>query len=159
MCAAAAADYLAEKALDYVGNNMVPDDHKDTFNNIRNAYDAASSLNPGKAGRKALGALADGAKKVGRKIKDSFPPKKRGNAARDKDGKPIELHHDGQKPDGRLDEMTQEEHRGKDNFKKNHHNTGQQPSEIDRNEFAKQRRKHWKDEWNSGRWPDDKCEK
>ncbi len=40
----------------------------------------------------------------------------------------MELHHEGQDPNGKLQEMTQTEHRGGENFKKNHPNTGQQPS-------------------------------
>ena len=67
-----------------------------------------------------------------------------GKAPLDKDGKPVELHHEGQPQNGQLKEMTQEEHRGGDNFKKNHTNTGQEPSQIDRSEAAKARRQHWK---------------
>jgi hypothetical protein len=45
-------------------------------------------------------------------------------------------------------EMTQTEHRGGENFKKNHPNTGQQPSQIDRNQANQARRKHWKQKAN-----------
>ncbi len=71
-----------------------------------------------------------------------------GKAPMGDDGKPMELHHDGQDPNGKLKEMTHTEHRGGDNFKKNHPNTGQQPSKIDRKQFRKQREKHWKDRSN-----------
>jgi hypothetical protein len=50
---------------------------------------------------------------------------KQGKAPVGKDGHPVELHHDGQKPDSPLDEKTRTDHRGGDNFKKNHPNTGQ----------------------------------
>ena len=39
-----------------------------------------------------------------------------------------------------IDEMTRTDHRGKGNFKKNHPNTGQKPSTLDRNESSKQHR-------------------
>jgi hypothetical protein len=71
-----------------------------------------------------------------------------GKAPLDKDGKPVELHHEGQTQNGQLKEMTQEEHRGGDNFKKNHQNTGQEPSQINRSEAAKARRQHWKNKVN-----------
>jgi len=41
--------------------------------------------------------------------------------------------------------MTQSEHRGGENFSKNHPNTGQQPSQIDRSKFKQQREQYWKD--------------
>ncbi len=67
-----------------------------------------------------------------------------GKAPLDKDGKPVELHHEGQTQNGPVKEMTQQEHRGGENFAKNHTNTGQQPSQINRSEAAKARRQHWK---------------
>jgi RHS repeat-associated protein len=67
-----------------------------------------------------------------------------GKAPVGKDGKPVELHHPGQE-NGPTKEMTQSDHRGGDNFKKNHTNTGQQPSKIDRNQANQARRKHWKE--------------
>jgi hypothetical protein len=66
-----------------------------------------------------------------------------GKAPTGNDGKPVELHHPGQ-ANGPGKEMTRTEHRGKGNFKKNHSNTGQQPSKIDRNAADKARREHWK---------------
>jgi hypothetical protein len=65
-----------------------------------------------------------------------------------KDGKPVELHHEGQRPNGPVKEMTRTEHRGGENFTKNHPNTGQKPSQIDRNQAARDRRKHWKKQSN-----------
>jgi RHS repeat-associated protein len=70
-----------------------------------------------------------------------------GKAPVGKDGKPVELHHEGQ-TSGQTKEMTQTEHRGGENFKKNHPNTGQQPSQIDRNQANQARRKHWKQKAN-----------
>ena len=84
--------------------------------------------------------------------KDANPPKKRGNAPTDADGNPIELHHDGQAPDSPLEEMTRDENRGPGSFSKNHENTGQEPSKIDRGKFNQERKKYWKDQWDNGRW-------
>jgi len=62
----------------------------------------------------------------------------------DKDGHPVELHHDGQKPNGQLQEMNRTDHREGENFSKNHPNTGKKPSEIDRAQFKKDRQRYWK---------------
>ncbi|MDI2587624.1 HNH/ENDO VII family nuclease [Psychrobacillus sp. NEAU-3TGS] len=58
------------------------------------------------------------------------------------DGKPVELHHIGQKQDAPLAELTQTEHRGPGNDGILHDKTN--VSEIDRNEFKKEREQHWK---------------
>lgn len=71
-----------------------------------------------------------------------------GKAPVGKDGKPVELHHEGQDPKGPVKEMTQSDHRGGDNFKKNHENTGQQPSKIDRKQWNQDRQEYWKDKAN-----------
>jgi hypothetical protein len=42
--------------------------------------------------------------------------------------------------------MTQTQHRGKGNFTQNHQNTGQKRSQVNRNQAAKTRRQHWKNE-------------
>jgi len=68
-----------------------------------------------------------------------------GKAPIGKDGNPVELHHEGQSSEAELREVTQTEHRGGDNFQKNHTNTGQKPSQIDRSEFQQQRKQYWKD--------------
>lgn len=57
-------------------------------------------------------------------------------------GEKVELHHIGQKPDSPLAELTTEEHRGAGNDTILHDK--QKESEIDRNEFAKERKEHWK---------------
>ncbi|MQP30270.1 hypothetical protein GEO21_22560 [Sphingobacterium faecium] len=91
----------------------------------------------------------------GNKIADDkikSPPSKRGNAPVGDDSKPVELNHRDQTPDGPLDEMTRQDHRGGENYKKNHSNTGSEPSKIDRKEFRKQREGHWKQQWDTGRW-------
>ena len=68
-----------------------------------------------------------------------------GKAPIGKDGKPVELHHEGQANKGPLKEMTRTDHRTGDNFKKNHPNTGQQPSQVNRTQFKQQREQYWKD--------------
>jgi hypothetical protein len=79
-------------------------------------------------------------------------PSKRGNApVSTKDDKPIEIHHVGQKPEDPFKEMTQTDHRGPGNFAKNHHNTGQSPSQVDRREWKRQQRQYWRKEWDRGR--------
>ncbi len=83
-------------------------------------------------------------------------PTKRGNAPIGNDGKPIELHHRDQNPNGPIDEMTRTNHRGGDNYKKNHSNTGQNKSSINRSDFKKQREEHWKKEWDNGRFNNQK---
>lgn len=64
-----------------------------------------------------------------------------GLAPLDKNGKPIELHHIGQKPDSPLAELTQEEHRGKDNDSVLHDKN--KDTEIDRAAFSKEKEEHW----------------
>ena len=58
-----------------------------------------------------------------------------------KDGKVIELHHIGQHSDSPLAELTTEEHRGKGNDTILHNKIKE--SEINRQEFAKERNHHW----------------
>ncbi len=60
----------------------------------------------------------------------------------DKNGKPIELHHIGQKQDSPLAELTAKEHIGKGNYTILHNKDIR--SEIDRKEFDKERKEHWK---------------
>lgn len=59
------------------------------------------------------------------------------------DGKPIELHHIGQNSDSPLAELTVEEHRGPGNDGILHDKTVE--SDIDRQEFKKEREDHWKE--------------
>lgn len=66
----------------------------------------------------------------------------KGKAPLDTNGKPIELHHIGQKPDSPLAELTRSEHTGNGNDTVLHDK--QKESEIDRLEFAKERGAHWK---------------
>ncbi|MBK8256450.1 MAG: hypothetical protein IPK82_27755 [Polyangiaceae bacterium] len=84
--------------------------------------------------------------------KIAAPPTKRGNAPKGDDGHPVELHHRGQKADGPIDEMTRTDHRAKGNFSKNHSNTGQKPSEIDRAQWKREQKDYWEGEWDSGRF-------
>ena len=68
----------------------------------------------------------------------------KGKAPMGDDGHPLELHHENQDPEGEKKTMTRTEHRLGDNFKKNHKNTGKEPSKIDRKEFKKEVERHWK---------------
>jgi len=80
------------------------------------------------------------------------PPTKRGNAPiSKKDGKPIEIHHNEQNPNGPFYEKTRTDHRLGENYKKNHpdYNKG---SKINRSHFKTQQRNYWASEWDSGRW-------
>lgn len=75
------------------------------------------------------------------------PPKKEGGAPTfKKDGKPVELHHNEQNPNGPFKEMHPNDHRGKGNDLKNHPNKFKK-SNIDRKNFNKQRKQYWKKEY------------
>lgn len=67
---------------------------------------------------------------------------KMGKAPLDANGQPIELHHIGQQQDSPLAELTCKEHsaNGNDNVLHNK----QKESEINREDFAKERKEHWK---------------
>lgn len=67
---------------------------------------------------------------------------KLGLAPLDAEGKPIELHHIGQKPDSPLAELTCSEHRGKGNDNVLHDKLKE--SEINREDFNKERQEYWK---------------
>lgn len=89
----------------------------------------------------------DSKDKIDRSLLD--PPTKDGKALTfKKDGTSVEIHHSDQEMNGNYQEMHWQDHRGKDNFKKNHSNTGQQPSKIDRKEEAKRIREYWQKEYN-----------
>ena len=64
-----------------------------------------------------------------------------GNAPLTESGETVELHHIGQKQDSPLAELTTQEHRGKGNDTILHDK--QKETEIDRGEFAKERKQHW----------------
>lgn len=64
-----------------------------------------------------------------------------GNAPLTESGETVELHHIGQKQDSPLAELTTQEHRGKGNDTILHDK--QKETEIDRCEFAKERKQHW----------------
>lgn len=65
-----------------------------------------------------------------------------GLAPLDKNGKPLELHHIGQKNDSPLAQLTQQEHRGKGNDCILHDKCKE--SEIDRVQFQHEKKEHWK---------------
>jgi hypothetical protein len=67
---------------------------------------------------------------------------KEGKAPLDANDKPIELHHIGQNQDSPLAELTVAEHRGKGNDNILHNKLKE--SEIDREEFGKERADYWK---------------
>ena len=67
---------------------------------------------------------------------------KAGRAPLDADGKPIELHHIGQKQDSPLAELTSVQHRGNGNDNVLHNK--QKESEINREDFDKERKCYWK---------------
>lgn len=67
----------------------------------------------------------------------------RGRPPITKDGEEVELHHIGQKQNSPLAELTMEQHRGVGNDTILHDKTKE--TDIDRNEFGKERREHWKD--------------
>lgn len=80
------------------------------------------------------------------------PPKARGKKPTSKkDGKPIEIHNKGQNPNGPFEELYRTDHRLGENYRKNHPNF-RYKSKIDRDKFAKDVRRYWKSEWDSGRW-------
>ncbi|WP_316931942.1 HNH/ENDO VII family nuclease, partial [Chryseobacterium vrystaatense] len=80
------------------------------------------------------------------------PPTKPGNAPTfKKDGKPVEIHHEGQKAEGPFKEMHPVDHRGKGNYSKNHPK-GQKPlTKKERVEFNNARQKYWKKEYPNGK--------
>ena len=58
------------------------------------------------------------------------------------DGEPVELHHINQKNDAPLAELKQSEHRSHENSRVLHDQVGE--SEINRDDFKKERENHWK---------------
>lgn len=64
-----------------------------------------------------------------------------GRAAIGTDDKPVNLHHIYQTPDGPIIELNQTYHQS--NYSALHKNTGQLPSQINRNEFAAWRKSYW----------------
>ncbi|BCX04248.1 MAG: hypothetical protein KatS3mg053_2186 [Candidatus Roseilinea sp.] len=80
------------------------------------------------------------------------PHTKRGNAPTSlKDGKPIEIHHEDQNPEGPFVEMHSSDHRGVGNYSTNHP-AKNRPSLIDRVKWRSDVRRYWREEWDRGRW-------
>lgn len=69
--------------------------------------------------------------------------KTRGCAMRDATNRPIELHHIGGLPNSPLAELTHSQHHSNGNFSILH-DTSRKVSLINRSNFAKVRRRHWK---------------
>jgi RHS repeat-associated protein len=83
----------------------------------------------------------DPANQINRDLLD--PPSKKGNAPTFKsDGKKVEIHHQGQNPEGPFIEMHPEDHRGKGNDLLNHPNKSK-PSSIERQNFDQKRKEYW----------------
>lgn len=80
------------------------------------------------------------------------PPPARGLAPIGLDGMPVELHHPDQQNGAPYEEKSQTDHRGKGNYKKNHSNTGQSKSKVDRKAFKQKREAYWKQQWDCGRF-------
>ncbi len=59
-------------------------------------------------------------------------------------GKPVELHHDGQRQGSPLVELPRHIHRGPIGYQYHHPNTGSQPSNINRPLFRAQREQYWR---------------
>jgi RHS repeat-associated protein len=80
------------------------------------------------------------------------PPQNPGNAPiSNKDGRPIEIHHSDQNPQGSFYDMHPSDHRYGENYQKNHPNYNE-PSKIDRKQFRNDKREYWENEWDNGRW-------
>ena len=75
------------------------------------------------------------------------PPSKSGNAPTFKDDEtPVEIHHEGQDPNGPFKEMHWQDHRGQGNDKINHPNKGSS-SQINRSKFNQAKQEYWKKEY------------
>lgn len=77
-------------------------------------------------------------------------PKERGAPPIGDDGHPVERHHHGQVHDGMIEEMTRTDHRLGENYKINHHNTGQTPSQIDPARARRESYEAWAKDWDQG---------
>ena len=109
-----------------------------TTNNVDNTVEAIKTVENFKI-------TIDANSKIDRSLLN--PPSKWGNAPTfKKDGKPVEIHHEQQLPNGPFKEMHPNEHRGKGYDKTNHPNK-KTPSDINRNEFNKAKREYWKNEY------------
>ncbi|MCD6185418.1 MAG: HNH/ENDO VII family nuclease [Deltaproteobacteria bacterium] len=74
--------------------------------------------------------------------KTNYERMEKGKPPLDKNSNPFELHHIGQKENGHFAELTKEEHRGIGNDTILHDKSKE--TEINRNEFQKQKSDHWK---------------
>lgn len=127
------------------------DEVADVVNTVsKNTDDVADAANTVSKNADDVDLLQGGNRLPIDQIKEA--PSKRGNAPIGTDDKPIELHHRNQTNEGPIDEMSMTDHRGGDNFKKNHPNTGGSPSLIDRKAFNKLKKSHWRKEFDSGRF-------
>ena len=78
-------------------------------------------------------------------------PSAPGRAPLGKDGHPVEMHHVDQSPNV-VDEYTRTDHRLGANYARNHTNTGQSPSCVNRTEWKNQREFIWEADLREGRF-------
>lgn len=155
---AAAAIAIANEILSLILDDMCPQERHFRIGLLIGSIlggTAGARIGYAAAGGGAGGGGGGGNNRGGNKLPDEriqSGPGKRGDAPIGDDGYPVELHHRGQTPDGPLDEMTRTDHRLGDNYAKNHPNTGQEPSKIDRNAWNQERKSYWQQEWDSGRF-------
>ena len=117
----------------------------DAVNAANKANDAVDAAKTTLQGHKFLRIEIAPENKIDRSLLN--PPSEPGRAPTFKsDGTAVEIHHEGQDPNGPFKEMHWKDHRGKGNFKTNHPNLGQ-PSKIDRPEYDKAKEIYWKEEY------------
>jgi RHS repeat-associated protein len=116
-----------------VGGDMTPEQQKEHDESEREPQTATG----GAGARQGGGGAYDNTPENQARMAKGLPPI-------GKDGKPVELHHSDQTQGGGTQEMTRTDHRAGANYAANHTNTGQQKSKINRQQFAQQRRAHWK---------------
>ena len=79
-----------------------------------------------------------------------YRPPKRGSAPLDENGDPVELHHRDQNPDGPIDELSWQPHRGKGNHSVNHPSP---ESDVDHgSDWSTWKKKKWREDWDEGRF-------
>jgi RHS repeat-associated protein len=142
-------EYLQQRYYDpLVGRFISPDPIG--FAGGLNLYGYAGDDPVGLADPFGLAATPGDQLPVGVKEGIWYRPVRRGSPPRDADNVPIELHHRGQCPEGPLDEMRLDPHRGKGNHGRNHPN---RESDVDHGPaWEKEKRDYWKDQFDNGRF-------
>ena len=128
--------------LDVIGSVLTLYGGSSSVSLVAKSETGASATNTVK---KVLKIEIDEANKIERELLNV--PSKHGNAPTfKKDGSSVEIHHEGQNPNGPFKEMHKEGHRGKGNDVLNHPNKNK-PSQIDRKQFNKARTEYWKKQY------------